>query len=129
MTARTEPAHQPGDQPAEERCERCELLIGAGCACHVPQARPGQRFLRLDNWGPFAPDTILISPGGYAHLPGACGHLSESEVTEPEWGWITAPEPTLWSQIGAQKPAVATDGNTARTATRRCQGCEQAVTT
>jgi hypothetical protein len=110
----------------EERCERCECIIGLGCGCPpggtVPKARPA--FQPQQEWRRFPANTILISPTQYAHLPGACAHLTEELVKAPRWGWIPDPAPGLWDRLGGSSPAVATAGNTARRATRRCEECQ-----
>jgi hypothetical protein len=67
-------------------------------------------------------DRLLISPRGYAHLPGGCVHY----VDDPQaagWGWIPDPLLGLWAGISADNPAPATAGNLARTATKRCPDC------
>jgi hypothetical protein len=110
-------------------CDRCDLIIGEGCACppdgSVPRARVAPAGWQ--EWRRFGPDAILISPAGCAHLPGACDHLTESLIKAPAWGWIPEPEPGLWSRLSESAPAVATAGNTARQATRRCSTCLDAV--
>jgi hypothetical protein len=113
----------------EERCERCDFIIGLGCACPpdgvVPKAQPVPHTRQ--EWQRFPADTILISPTQYAHLPGACDHLTEELVTPPRWGWIPDPAPGLWDRLGISCPAVATQGNTSRRAIKRCQECEAAL--
>ncbi len=113
----------------EERCERCECIIGLGCGCPpdgaVPKARSASQ--PRQEWRRFPADTILISSTHYAHLPGACAHLTEELVTAPRWGWIPDPAPGLWDRLGSSCPAVAVAGNTARTATRRCEECQTAT--
>lgn len=77
----------------EVRCERCENIIALGCGCppggSVPKAHPTSH--PRQDWRRFPADTILISPTRYAHLPGACTHVSEEFVKAPRWGWIPAP--------------------------------------
>lgn len=114
----------------EERCERCELIVGQGCYCPTNGAaprveRPASPIRR--EWRGFPADTILISPAGCAHLPGACDHPYEELVKAPGWGWIPDPPPGLWDRLGSTYPAVATAGNTARQAVRRCRSCQTAV--
>lgn len=104
------------------RCDRCDLIIGEGCACSLP---PQHTPAVHPNWGSWNPNTILISPTQYAHLPG-CMHLSESEVKAPKWGWTTAAG-GLWTRISPAHPAQATEGNTARLAIRRCQTCDESA--
>lgn len=111
-------------------CERCELVIGLGCTClpesgTAPTTRPVSS--PRQEWRSFPADTILISPRRYAHLPGACTHLSEELVTAPRWGWIPAPPAGLWDSLGTSCPATATEGNTDRQAVRRCEDCQAAV--
>lgn len=112
----------------EERCERCECIIGLGCGCPpngaVPTARSSVAV--REEWRRFPPQTILISPTGYAHLPG-CTHLTEELVKAPRWGWISEPSPGLWDRLSSSYPATATEGNTARQATRRCEECQSAL--
>ncbi|WP_411082689.1 hypothetical protein [Streptomyces sp. cmx-18-6] len=110
----------------ERRCERCDFLIGMGCACppdgSVPRARPAAS--PQQEWERFRADTILISSTQYAHLPGACTHVVEELVTAPRWGWIPAPPTGLWDRLSSSYPATATEGNTARQAVRRCEECQ-----
>lgn len=71
-------------------------------------------------------DRLLISPTGFAHLPGACVHY----VDDPQaagWGWIPDPLLAQWAGISADNPARATAGNTARTASKRCHHCAAAL--
>ncbi len=70
---------------------------------------------------------ILISPTQYAHLPGACTHVTEELVKPPRWGWIRDPAPGLWDRLSSTSPAVATEGNTGRRATRRCEECQTSL--
>lgn len=112
----------------EERCERCDCIIGLGCACPpdgaTPKAKPTP-YTRQE-WRGFPADTILISPTRCAHLPGACTHLTEELVTPPRWGWIPDAPPGLWDRLGINHPATATAGNTRRQAIRRCEDCQAA---
>ncbi|MGI8332448.1 hypothetical protein ACRYCC_20955 [Actinomadura scrupuli] len=108
-----------------ERCTRCELLVGAGCAC-APGAGPGDPGRDGARWVRFAPDAILISPTRLAHLPGGCAHMTEADITAPGWGWISSPDRGLWERIGAGHPAQATGGNTRRVASKRCKDCTTA---
>ncbi|WP_345042515.1 hypothetical protein [Streptomyces sannanensis] len=78
-------------------------------------------------WRRFPAATILISPTRYAHLPGACAHLTEELVKAPRWGWIPDPPPGLWDRLSSGYPATATEGNTARQAIRRCEECQSAM--
>ncbi len=48
---------------SRNRCDRCELIIGEGCSCNGIPVRT------------IPPPEILISPNGFAHLPGACVHF------------------------------------------------------
>ncbi|GGM43420.1 hypothetical protein GCM10012275_12960 [Longimycelium tulufanense] len=96
--------------------------MGAGCACHIPDRAMG-RTRATGGRQHFQPDTILIHESGCAHIPGACGHLSESDIAPPTWGWIINPAAGLWGQISKELPAAATHGNTALKATRRCGSC------
>ncbi|GAA3724318.1 hypothetical protein GCM10022205_05390 [Spinactinospora alkalitolerans] len=66
---------------------------------------------------------MLISPTRHAHRPG-CTHLSISDITPPVWGWISDPDPHLWARLSEEHPVHATEGNTARYATKRCQTCD-----
>ncbi|MFI1735193.1 hypothetical protein ACH40E_39440 [Streptomyces acidicola] len=115
-----------GRDVIEERCERCDCIIGLGCACSpdgaAPKAKPTPHTRQ--EWQRFPADTILISSTQYAHLPGACGHLTEELVTPPRWGWIPDPAPGLWDRLGISHPATATAGNTTRQAVRRCEDCQ-----
>lgn len=118
-----------GKAVKEERCERCDCIVGLGCACppngSAPKARPA--FAPRQEWRRFPADTILISPMRYAHLPGACTHVTEEYVTAPRWGWIPDPPPGLWDRLSISNPATATEGNTARQAVQRCEECLRAL--
>jgi len=112
---------------AMERCDHCDLLIGAGCAC-TPRQRTASGTTGLPSSGGspdsgFPPGAILISPRRVAHRPG-CTHQSDSQITPPAWGWILDPDPHLWRRISATHPARATHGNTDRYAVRRCRDCD-----
>lgn len=108
-----------------ERCDHCDLLIGAGCACSFDRrpAPGGGGTAKESPDSGFPPGTILISPRKVAHRLG-CTHQSDSEITAPLWGWIIDPDPHLWRRISESAPARATHGNTDRSATRRCQSCD-----
>ncbi|QBI53799.1 hypothetical protein EKD16_10060 [Streptomonospora litoralis] len=104
------------------RCDYCDLLIGAGCACsRSPQPPPGESA--EGSGATFPSSSILISPTRYAHRPG-CGHLSDSAIHPPEWGWITGADPHLWTRIAQGHAVYATEGNPQRYAVRRCTTCE-----
>ena len=110
-----------------ERCDHCDLLVGAGCACS-PSRRPASEHSGAPESGTspdsgFPPGTILISPRRIAHRLG-CTHQSDSEIAAPLWGWIIDPDPHLWRRISPTNPARATHGNTDRSAVRRCQSCD-----
>lgn len=70
----------------------------------------------------FSLDRILISPQGYAHVPGGCVHYVDDPAAAG-WGWIPFPPMRVWSEVSADRPARATAGNMARTASRRCPDC------
>ncbi len=114
-----------------ERCDKCDLLIGEGCACTatVSAARGwepgGYRWIR------FGPDALLISRRNMAHVPGACDHFTEEWVLDPRngWGWIPHPDPGTWDRIGAGNPAQAPEGDTSRAATIRCSDCSAQIQT
>ncbi|MXM69188.1 hypothetical protein GR925_38820 [Streptomyces sp. HUCO-GS316] len=67
-------------------------------------------------------DRLLISPTGFAHVPGGCIHYVEDPAAAG-WGWIPSPLLSLWASVDADRPARATAGNTARVATKRCRDC------
>ena len=118
-----------GREPLK-RCDRCELPVGQGCGCDLPG--PGAPRSTRDHAEPirrakFAPDTILISPRQMAHLPEACGYLTESNMTTPAWGWIPNPDPGLWDRISAAYPVRATEGDRRLTAIIRCSECSSNV--
>ncbi|MFB7460963.1 hypothetical protein [Streptomyces sp. NPDC056188] len=115
--------------PKKQYCERCDLIVGEGCCCPPTGAVPRTRSAAVvpKEWRRFAPDAILISPAGCAHLPGACDHLTESLIKAPNWGWIPDPAPGLWNRLSESAPVIATAGNTDRRATRRCSTCLEAV--
>lgn len=113
----------------EERCDRCECIVGLGCAC-LPNGVVSERRAvpqHGQEWRRFPADTILISPTRYAHLPGVCAHLTEELVTAPRWGWIPEPPHGLWDRLSSSHPATATEGNTTRQAVRRCEECQSAL--
>jgi hypothetical protein len=114
----------------EVRCDRCDFVIGMGCACPIDGSAPkeGPPVSPRQEWRRFPADTILISPTRYAHLPGACSHLTEELVTPPRWGWIPTPPAGLWDRLSDGFPATATEGNTTRQAVRRCEECASALT-
>ncbi|MBT2397218.1 hypothetical protein [Streptomyces sp. ISL-100] len=113
----------------EERCEECGSKVVPGLVCDCPPDRTAEKARRRatserHEWRTFAPDTILVSQTKYAHIPGACDHVSEEYVKAPEWGWIPNPSPGLWGRVGRSHPVTATEGNTQRVADRRCSSCE-----
>lgn len=75
---------------------------------------------------PFGPNAILIHPDGKAHRPG-CFHNDDTKihahVYERNWGWIPEASAEQWLRIGEGYSLRATDGDTNRTATKRCQHC------
>ncbi|MFJ4826088.1 hypothetical protein ACIP5L_22740 [Streptomyces bacillaris] len=109
------------------RCERCELIVGAGCSCPTNGSPP--RVARSSS-APQAPragwprNAIIISEAGNAHYPG-CNHLSDSEIRAPKFGWVTDPAPNAWRLIAEERPLHATQGNVDRIAVRRCQTCAE----
>ncbi|WP_208639505.1 hypothetical protein [Streptomyces bobili] len=118
-----------GGATGELRCERCDFVIGLGCACPPDGSAPKEHptTSAQQEWRHFPSDTILISPTRYAHLPGACAHLTEELVTAPRWGWIPTPPAGLWDRLSSSHPATATQGNTERRAVRRCGECQTAT--
>ncbi|THA85575.1 hypothetical protein E6U81_05925 [Streptomyces sp. A0592] len=113
----------------EWRCEHCDVIIGLGCACPPDGSTPKARPITSprQEWRRFPADTILISPTQYAHIPGACTHLTEELVTAPRWGWIPTPPPGLWHRLSSSYPATATEGNITRQAIRRCEECQTSL--
>jgi hypothetical protein len=105
-------------------CEKCGLIVGLGCACDLAPS-PRRPYEGTYRWIRFSPDTLLISSRNVAHIPGACEHMTEEQVLDPEngWGWILNPDPALWDRIGAEHPAQATEGDTSRAAKKRCKDC------
>ena len=108
-----------------ERCEKCDLLIGAGCACTTTRTAARTEYVSSYRWIRFGPDALLISRRNMAHIPGACDHFTEEWVLDPKkgWGWIPPPDPSTWGRISASSPAPATEGDTSRAATIRCSDC------
>jgi hypothetical protein len=107
-------------------CPDCDSLGGPCCVAHgQAPSGTGRRGRSVGGWTRFESDTILVHQSGTAHQPGACGHLSESKIEPPVWGWITEPGPYLWHQLSEAKPAKATGGNTDLVATHRCQPCSE----
>jgi hypothetical protein len=80
-----------------ERCEKCDLLIGAGCACDLIKAPEEAGYGSACRWIRFGPDTLLISSRNMAHVPGACTHVGEEHVLDPGkgCGWIPELVPHL----------------------------------
>lgn len=99
---------------SRNRCDRCELIIGEGCSCDGIPVRT------------IPPPEILISPHGFAHLPGACVHFPSSEVFTKEWGRVVSPEPGVWQRISRDTPLRAGAGNLERSAATRCSDCARA---
>ena len=114
-----------------ERCEKCDLLIGAGCACTVTRTSGRTEYVGSYRWIRFGPDALLISRRNMAHIPGACDHFTEEWVLDPKngWGWIPHPDPGTWDRISASSPARATEGDTSRAATVRCSDCGASLQT
>lgn len=110
----------------ETRCERCELIVGAGCACpangSAPRVARGVATVRA-HWVGWPQNSIIVSPAGNAHLPG-CGHLEDSEIAAPKFGWVQDPVPGAWGRISEGNPLQATKGNADRVAVRRCESCD-----
>jgi hypothetical protein len=106
-------------------CEKCGLIVGLGCACNIAPTTSRRPYESTYRWIRFGPDTLLISSRNMAHIPGACDHVTEDYVLDPEngWGWISNPDPALWDRISADHPAQATEGDTSRAATVRCSDC------
>ncbi|MCO5968956.1 RcnB family protein [Actinoallomurus soli] len=106
-------------------CEKCGLIVGLGCACDLPRSVPRRPYMGGYRWVRFGPDTLLISSRNIAHVPGACTHMTEEQVLDPEngWGWIPDPHPALWDRVSAEHPAQATEGDTSRVAKARCESC------
>lgn len=112
------------------RCDRCDLIVGEGCACALPGYDAPRRAPGAAGpirWAQFAPDTILISSRRMAHLPGACDHMSESDVVAPAWGWVRGPEPGAWDRISNSAPVQATEGNLRLAAVTRCTSCSNSL--
>lgn len=108
-----------------ERCEKCDLLIGEGCACNVARTNARAEYMSSYRWIRFGPDALLISRRNMAHIPGACDHFTEEWVLDPKngWGWIAHPDAGTWDRISASNPAQATEGDTSRAAIIRCSDC------
>lgn len=106
-------------------CEKCGLIVGLGCACNLTPVAPHRPYESTYHWNRFGPDTLLISSRNMAHIPGACDHVTEEYVLNPDngWGWIPDPDPALWDRISAEHPARATEGETSRVAKVRCSDC------
>ena len=69
-----------------ERCDKCDLLIGAGCACSVTRTAVRTEYVGGYRWIRFGPDALLISRRNMAHVPGACDHFTEEWVLDPKNG-------------------------------------------
>jgi hypothetical protein len=112
-----------------ERCEKCDLLIGQGCACNVARTTAGTDYSSSYRWIRFGPDALLISRRNMAHIPGACDHFTEEGVLDPKngWGWIPHPDAGTWDRISAGNPAPATEGDTSRAAVIRCSDCSSCL--
>lgn len=82
----------------------------------------------MNGWIHFPQDTLLISSAGYAHVPGGCTHLTEANVLAGNrWGRVPAFDRAGWLRISAASPVQATEGNTARKATKRCADCTRNI--
>jgi hypothetical protein len=111
-----------------ERCEKCDLLIGQGCACNVARSTARAEYSSSYRWIRFGPDALLISRRNMAHIPGACDHFTEEWVLGPKngWGWIPHPDAGTWDRISASNPVLAaraSEGDTSRAAVARCSDC------
>ena len=94
-----------------EYCELCDLPLD-----QCPHGRPGDGKSRREHVG-----EILVSPTGYAHLPG-CMHKGNEDNDYSEWGLIDTPG--AWARLGNGEHIQATGGaNTNLIATRRCLTC------
>lgn len=115
----------------EVHCAHCELIIGAGCVGHdLGTARRGEGapMVRV-SWTQLSKRTILISPSRVAHYPGACAHMTESDVLVDgsRWGWIVDPPKGTWTRIGEHNPVAANGGRLGISALRRCLDCSESV--
>ena len=105
------PAVYPGPhRMSAKRCEKCDLLIGEGCACNVARTSARAEYMGSYRWIRFGPDALLISRRNMAHIPGACDHFTEEWVLDPKngWGWIAHPDASTWDRISSSNPAQAT---------------------
>jgi len=87
-------------------CEKCGLIVGLGCACDLVSSSSRRPYEKSGGWSSFAPGTILISRQNVAHIPGACGHMTEEHVHGPDngWGWITNPAPACGTTSAPPTP-------------------------
>jgi len=112
---------------AVERCERTDLPEDM-CSCpdHGGPALAPPVEERVhpapDYHGPRpSKDAILVSATGTAHWYG-CDHLPDYEyLVPPKYGWID--DRAVWPRIGNHE-VMATSGNRARVAVRRCLDCD-----
>ncbi len=88
--------------------------MGEGCSCGGIPVRT------------LPPPEILISPTGFAHLPGACVHFPPPEVFAREWGRVSSPALGVWQRISSAQPLRANSGNLERSAVTRCSDCARA---
>ncbi|CCH34981.1 hypothetical protein ABZ816_20680 [Actinosynnema sp. NPDC047251] len=94
----------------EDRCARCELLVGQCEHTRTTAARRANPH-----------DLILISPARVAHLPG-CHHNNPADFVK-NWAEITG-DPRAWERIGNGIPVPATGGAApGLVAVRRCDDC------
>ncbi|MEV0254561.1 hypothetical protein AB0H82_09865 [Streptomyces sp. NPDC050732] len=112
----------------EKLCERCEMIVGMGCACPTDGRAP--KALDPSRSGPAAGpdvtcDKILISPTDMAHIPGACVHYADGPLDEAGWGWVSGAGTDVWTRISGGNPLQATAGNTSRRAMTRCAHCAE----
>ncbi|MEU1424687.1 hypothetical protein [Kitasatospora sp. NPDC005751] len=102
-------------------CERCEM---SWCDCpadgSVPRLDRAMAVLGATWAGWPTGATAIVSPTGYAHLPG-CFHLTESVLAAPRYGWVT--EPVSGHHVTRAQPLRATAGNRDRIATKSCPTC------
>lgn len=94
-----------------EYCDLCDLPLE-----HCPHGRPEAVKPPAEHIG-----EILVSPTGYAHLPG-CPHKGDDDNDYSEWGVIESRG--AWTRLGNGEQIQATGGADANlVAARRCQTC------
>jgi hypothetical protein len=98
-------------QMSAERCEKCELLIDAGCACTLTSTPARVEYVSTYRWIRFGPDTLLISSRNMAHIPGACTNVTEEYVLDP---WLGLDPQSGSRRLGSHQHQHSSQGHPGR---------------